>query len=56
MYAIRSYYADAVRTLQRVSIAEIGYRDMYPTDFGIHSDEFEGTRTEEAGQPKPVSD
>jgi len=51
----RGDVTDAVRTLQRVSIAEIGYRDMYPTDFGIHSDEFEATRAEETGQGSKIS-
>ena len=34
------------RTLQRVSIADIGYNDMYPTDGGVHSDQYEMTLLE----------
>lgn len=51
----RGDVSDAVRTLQRVSIADIGYRDMYPTDFGIHSDEFDATRAEGTGQAGKVT-
>ena len=35
--------AVAPRTLQRVSIATIGYAQMYPTDLGIFGDQYAGT-------------
>jgi len=39
-----------VRTLQRVSIAEIGYAQMYPTDLGIYSDQYDMTLAEGTGK------
>ncbi len=46
----RGDVGSAARTLQRVSIAEIGYNDMYPTDGGVHSDQYEMTLAEGTGQ------
>lgn len=48
----RGDVGNAPRTLQRVSIAEIGYNDMYPTDGGVHSDQYEMTRAEAALKAK----
>jgi taurine dioxygenase len=42
------------RTLQRVSIAEIGYIDMYPTDLGVHSDQYNGALAEGTGKAKEI--
>jgi len=43
------------RTLQRVSIADIGYTDMYPTDLGIHSDQYDVTLAEGTGRAQQVT-
>jgi len=43
------------RTLQRVSIADIGYNDMYPTDGGVHSDQHEMTLLEGTGKAKETA-
>lgn len=43
------------RTLQRVSIADIGYTDMYPTDLGIHSDQYDDTLAEGTGRTKEIA-
>jgi taurine dioxygenase len=48
----RGDVGSAARTLQRVSIAEIGYNDMYPTDGGVHSDQYEMTLAEGTGQAR----
>ncbi|MDG2002373.1 MAG: TauD/TfdA family dioxygenase [Novosphingobium sp.] len=40
------------RTLQRVSIADIGYTDMYPTDLGVHSDQYDATLAAGTGKTK----
>lgn len=42
----RGAISPATRTLQRVSIARIGYAQMYPTDLGIHGDQYEMTRAD----------
>jgi taurine dioxygenase len=42
------------RTLQRVSIADIGYTDMYPTDLGIHSDQYDAALAEGTGKTKEI--
>ena len=50
----RGEVTEAVRTLQRVSIAEWGYAQMYPTDLGIYSDQYDitlATGTGMAGVP-----
>lgn len=43
------------RTLQRVSIADIGYTDMYPTDLGIYSDQYDAALAQGTGQAKEVA-
>jgi taurine dioxygenase len=43
------------RSLQRVSIAEIGYTDMYPTDLGIYGDQYDAALAEGTGQTKEVA-
>ena len=45
----RGEITEAVRTLQRVSIAEWGYAQMYPTDLGIYSDQYDMTLAEGTG-------
>jgi len=43
------------RTLQRVSIAAIGYNEMYPTDLGIFSDQYNMALAEGTGKTRPVA-
>lgn len=50
----RGDIGDDVRTLQRVSIAEIGYAQMYPTDLGIYSDQYDVSLAEGTGQDRPM--
>lgn len=45
----RGEITESVRTLQRVSIAEWGYAQMYPTDLGIYSDQYDMTLAEGTG-------
>lgn len=42
------------RTLQRVSIAEWGYAQMYPTDLGIYSDQYDIALASGTGKANPV--
>jgi taurine dioxygenase len=39
----RGRISSATRTLQRVSIADLGYAQMYPTDLGIYSGQYDMT-------------
>ena len=45
----RGEITESVRTLQRVSIAEWGYAQMYPTDLGIYSDQYDMTLAQGTG-------
>lgn len=51
----RGEVGKAIRTLRRVSIAEWGYAQMYPTDGGIHSDQYDISLAEGTGVGKALA-
>ncbi|MCB2080797.1 MAG: TauD/TfdA family dioxygenase, partial [Novosphingobium sp.] len=51
----RGEISNEPRTLQRASIARLGYAQMYPSDLGIYGDQYDKTLADGTGAAAPVA-